>query len=719
MLPHSRLSLTAIVSCILASQCLAQLPVIELTAISRLGGQAGSEFEMRSSAGSRLEEVQQLRFSHPGIAAELLTDNPLPFSDQRQPRYGNFRVKIAESVPPGRYECRAVGRHGVSNPKAFLVHTLDGDIDTPPSTSKDKPTPLPIGNIYHAKAAPAQVHYYSLHVDQGQAIRIDCLAADLDTRMIPVLTLTSASGQTLQTRTGSDTIDPHLVIEPYEAGDYVLAVHDAIYRGGEEFAYLLVAQNKDSAINLVSPAGQSADGQTPIAWLPAATSGFAELTDNAIGIEETSDAKSITPPCTIKAAFDSREDEDAYEFTAQQGEQLAIDLISQRLGQPTDGRMILERKEPQQAGDPKWHSVFNEDDSQSIGDAALTLRSTDPFAMFTAPETATYRLTIRDLDSGTALSRQQDYFVDLRRPTAGFDLVAYRPFPSKDQNASRQHGSQLFRGGGEAIRVYCVRRDGWSGPIELAAEGLPPGVSCAAATIAANQNQAQLTFIANDDAPAAVADVKIIGRGTVGGEQKSVTAAPAAIQFGRGHSREYIRSRLTTTLAIAVSDKDVSPISITVGDGTVAEVKKGESLTLPAKLTRREGGKTNCVLRPRDLPPKVTSADVTINADKNEGNIVFKVAGDATPGTYSLWLQAETKIKLKPNPQALDRANAYRAHLKQLSEDPAKADQREAVNEAIKAADERVKAAQASAKEQEITIFPPSPHVTIRIVEAK
>ena len=719
MLFHSRLSLTAIVSCTLMAQCLGQLPVIELTAISRLGGKAGSQFEMRSSGGSRLEEVQQLRFSHPGITAELLTDNPLPFSDQRQPRYGNFHVTIAGSVPPGRYECRAVGRHGVSNPKAFLVHSFDADIDAAPSSNPDKPTPLPIGSLFHGKAAPAQVHYYALHVDPGQAVRVDCLAANLEMRMIPVIALLEASGQTLRTATGSDTIDPHLVIEPQEAGDYLLAVHDAIYRGGEEFAYLLAAQKNETAINLVSPTGLFVPGQTPITWLPSATSGFSGLTGKAVAVEETSDANAITPPCTIKAVFDSGEDEDVYEFTAQQGEQLAIDLVSQRLGQPTDSRLILERREPQQAGEPKWHSVLIEDDRQNIGDAALTLRSTDPFAMFTAANTATYRLTIRDLDSGTALSQQQDYLVDLRRPAPGFDLVAYRPFPSKDPNASRQHGSQLFRGGSEAIRVYCVRRDGWSGPVELSAAGLPPGVSCAPATIAANQTQTQLTLVAGDDAPAAVADVQIVGRGTVGEEERSATASPAAIQFGRGHSREFIRSRLTTTLAIAVSDKDISPISINVGDGTIAEVKKGESLTLPVKLTRREGGKTNCVLRPRDLPPKVTSADITINADKNEGNVVLKVAGDATPGTYSLWLQAETKIKVKPNPQALERAAAYRAQLKMLSEDPAKADQRDAINAAIKAADERVKAAEASAKEQEITIFPPSPHVTIRIVEAK
>ena len=717
MLFNLRSLFAAILACSCLAPCAAQLPVIELMAISKLGGKVGSELELRCSAGSRLDEVVQLRFSHPGITSELMTDDPLPFSQQRQPRYGSFRVKIAASVPPGRYECRAVGRHGVSNPRAFLVHTL-GDVAAAPSNTKDQPAPLPRGTVHHGKAANAQVHYFSLHVDQGQTLRIDCLAVQVDSRMIPTLTLFDSSGQTLQTRNGSDSVDPYLIVEAYQAGDYLLAVHDAIYRGGEEFGYLLVAQLNDSAVNLIPPIGQTSEGQIPVAWLPSASSGFTGLADNAIEMEETSDAQPITPPCTIRASFDSRDDEDAYEFTAKQDEQLAIDLISQRIGQPTDCRMILQRKEPQQAGDPKWHAVFNEDDSQNIGDAALKLRTTDPFAMFKAPAAATYRLTIRDLDSGTSLRGQQDYFVNLRRPSPGFDLVAYRPFPTNDQNASRQHGSHLLRGGTEAIRVYCVRRDGWSGPIELTVEGLPEGVSCAPATIGANQNQTQLTLVAGENASAAVANLRVVGRSTVGGQERSVPATPAAIQFGRGHLREYIRSRLTADLAMGVSDKDLCPISITVGDGKVAEVKKGDSLTLPVKLTRREGGKTNCVVRPRDLPPTVTSGDVTINADKNEGNVVLKVPGNATPGTYSLWLQVETKIKFKPNPQALQRANAYRAQLQKLSEDPASADQRETINEAIKAADGRIEEAKGSAKEQELTIYLPSPHVTIRIVEA-
>ncbi len=722
-LPWVARSLVVFLAVVLASSAVGQLPTAELTAIAPLGAKAGSETELRWSAGNRLDEVEQLRFSHPGITAELATDDPLAFSDKRQPRYGHFRVKVADSVPPGRYEVRAAGRHGVSNPRLFLVHALaGGDLRTAPSSAKDSPTDLPLDTLYQSKTDAAKVHYFALHAEAEQTLRVDCLASRIDTLAIPVLTLFDAAGRTIQMQSGSDNSDPQLIIESQQAADYVLTVHDAIYRGGEEFGYVIVAQIDDQATDLVSPQDETSrwkpqPGQVPAALTANAAAVTAEMFGDVIEIEETSDAKTITPPCTLHAWFDSRDDEDVYEFSAQKGQQLVIDVVSHRIGQPTDCRVVVQRAEPQPSGDPQWKQVAIGDDIQNIGDAALKLWSADSQLTFTAPQEATYRLVLRDLDTGQTLQKSQQYFVQLRRPEPRFDLVAYRPFPAKDANSSRPIGSQLFRGGTEAIRVYCLRKDGWTGAVELTVEGLPAGVTCAPATIAANQNQAQLTLVAAEDAGKAIADIQVTGRASDAAGSPSQRATSAVITWGRGQLRESIRSRMSNDLTIAVSDKDLLPVSVSIGDGKIPEVKKGESLTLPVKLKRREGGKVNYIVRPRDLPPKVTSGDVTIAPDKDEANVVLKVAGDAPAGTYSLWLQAETKIKVKPNPQALERAQAYRAHLQKLRDDPAKADRHEAIDAAIKAADGRIAAAQGAAKDQELTLFLPSPHLSIRIVD--
>ena len=91
------------------------------------------------------------------------------------------------------------------------------------------------------------------------------------------------------------------------------------------------------------------------------------------------------------------------------------------------------------------------------------------------------------------------------------------------------------------------------------------------------------------------------------------------------------------------------------------------------KLIRREGGKAACTVRQRDLPPGVTAADVAIAADKSEAEFEFKVSPKAVAGTYSLWLQTETKIKTKLNPQLVERLQQYRAYLQSLHDDPEQA----------------------------------------------
>ena len=113
----------------------------------------------------------------------------------------------------------------------------------------------------------------------------------------------------------------------------------------------------------------------------------------------------------------------------------------------------------------------------------------------------------------------------------------------------------------------------------------------------------------------------------------------------------------------------------------------------------------------------MTVGEVTIAADKSESKWDLKTTPTTPIGTYSLWGQVETKIKIKQNPQALERAQQYRSRLQTLHDDPAQAAQIESIKSAIAAADKQVEAAKAAAKEQELTVFIPTSNVTLRVVQ--
>lgn len=69
----------------------------------------------------------------------------------------------------------------------------------------------------------------------------------------------------------------------------------------------------------------------------------------------------------------------------------------------------------------------------------------------------------------------------------------------------------VLRGGSAKLRVNLERIGGFNGPVELNMESLPAGVSCKQATIAANQNSAELTFQTGAKAPLATLPLVIVG----------------------------------------------------------------------------------------------------------------------------------------------------------------------------------------------------------------
>ena len=696
------------------STCWAQHEPAQLLSFSRSGGQLGTTVELRVATGNQLLEIDALHFSNPAVSAELKTLEPLPFTQLRLPDYGNFNVTIPSDLPPGRYEVRASGRHGISNPRSWLISNLPNEFPAQISHDASSPTPLAISTLLHARSTAAEVDYYGISIVKDQPLQVELLAQQLDSRMIGQLILFDAEGHQVASARGADDVDPSMRTSiKLPTGDYVLAVHDFLYRGGPDYHYQVLVRPIEQAEALIKP-DESAEGQLPKVW---ATRSFALRKVHCLeNVQQASaEPRTIEIPFAQSQWFPDQQQDAIFELNAKEGDVLTFDVASQRVGQPTDARLTVQRVEPQESGVPKLHELLNVDDCQSVSDGAINLFSTDAVALLTVPATATYRVCVRDLDVGKSLLEQQAFHLRVGPPDPGFDLVAYRPNPHRDVNQTQPLGSKIFRGGTELIRVFAIRRDGWTGPIKIRCEGLPPGVTASDAIIAANQSQTQLTLTAAEDAPGGSAPIRVIGRSEDGSIEQQAIAA--TIQWGKGAGRDFIQSRLTSSIWASVSENDTSPLSITLGDGTPAEVKKGETLKLPVKLVRREGGQAACVVRPLDLPGGVKAGEMTIPAESSEGEIEFKVEAGATPGTYSLWAQCETKIKLKPNPQSLERAQQYRSLLQSLHDDPAQATNLEAIKTAIAEADKRVEAAKGMANEKELTVFLPTSIATIRVIE--
>ncbi len=221
---------------------LAELPLTRLLTIFPPGGKAGTQVEV-TVAGADLDEANRLHFSHAGITAKqkLGETNGLPEANK-------FVVTIAANVPPGVYDARVVGRFGISNPRAFVVSDLPESIAPTTNSSATAATALSLGTIVNGHSEANAVDYFKFTAKKGQRILIECKAKEIDSRMDAALILYDAAGKELERNRRGGLVDFTVPAD----GDYVIKVHDFVFRGGGEYFYRL-AVNTAPRIDFIFP----------------------------------------------------------------------------------------------------------------------------------------------------------------------------------------------------------------------------------------------------------------------------------------------------------------------------------------------------------------------------------------------------------------------------------------------------------------------------------
>jgi len=692
-----------------SGNALAQYPAIELTVIEPSAAQVGSTIELKIAGGNQLETIDRLHFSDPRIVAEVLRE-PVPADAAEGTvgaiKSGQFTVTVPADLPPGRYEVRASGAYGISNPRVFVVTQHSVVRPTAVSQAATEPTVIDEhltasgGAVLVHQSTAARVDYFGLTGNAKHPLRITLDAQRIDSRMIAQLRLIDAQGRLLTMVRGADGFDPSLIIPADSELQFTIAISDFLFRGGPNYFYQLrIEPIVDPVVDSVADSvGRSGVMTSAVAGDATTLSGFDRVETAAIHtavlaalpesitwmtIPAGGEPIQLTPPCQVACEFPvpivarprpgQTADHHAFEFAAEQGKSYTIEVVSQRLGQPADPRLAISRREVKPDGTEVWHAVTSEDDPPVVGDAAIRIRSRDPVVAFVAPAAATYRIKVSNIDSGGSLGVKPAYRLAIREPVPDFSLLAAIAYPHNDPAQSRPFGSHWMRGDAVPIRVLANRRDGFADPITVSIHGLPDGVSARPVTIAANQSEATLVVQVSESAPAWSGAIEVVGQSVGEGEPIRTTAMPATFTWGSGDQRDFIRARLSTDLMIAVTDQQTTPLSIALiekpadppADAAAASPettapeavpapeltlasKPGTNVALAVKVVRGEGAAGAITLRPRNLPPGVTAADLAIAADKSDGVIELKIAADAKPGLYSLWFLGETKVKFKP-----------------------------------------------------------------------
>ncbi len=159
--------------------------------IMPMGGQAGSEFELRVTGQDLADpaNLQTLHFNFPGVKVEMTGSDTTPIEKKKgQPQQAlttqKFKVTLPANAPLGTQDVRIVTKKGISNPRAFVVSDHKELVEQEPNNDVDKAQRIELSSsVSGVISVPTDVDYYVFAGKKGQRVVLSCLTSSIDSRL--------------------------------------------------------------------------------------------------------------------------------------------------------------------------------------------------------------------------------------------------------------------------------------------------------------------------------------------------------------------------------------------------------------------------------------------------------------------------------------------------------------------------------------------------------
>jgi len=566
-------SLTALLFAATLMHANEQVPAIELTHLSPQGGQAGTTVEVTLSG---------VHFDPHGVKALVFNNSAIictPKLDaQGKPVPNVMLVTLPADLKPGKYEVRARGKFGQSNPRWFCVGAWPETLLQAVGTSPDKATQIALNSVVNSATSANARSWFKFHAAANARVHVTLQLPD--TKLEPQLAVFDSNSRCLLR---GDSGAPVAFTAPVDA-DYFIELHDLLYRGGQDCRYRLILSSEP-------PPVQRSDE------MATCYTDDAELQRIAILAQKSGDTiprnLPLSPPCEYISLFPPGGTPATFSFSAKKGEIYWIDVVSHRLGVSSDPELVLEKIEKSGREEKSTYVADAPDMTLSKCADGFGLNIRDGLMRFEAKEDGEYRLLLRDLFNTAPSSPRLPYKLSIRYPIPDFHLVATRddfphPGPGGPGLVTILMTPTLWRGGNASMRVFVQRQDGFDGEIHLNAEGLPTGVTCLGAILGPGDECASLVFHAADNAVPWAGMVKVIGTAKMNGQDVKRMARTAAPIWNVPDMRNIpIFSRLSETIGLSVIDQQ-APMLVEPESPVIETTAKGK-FSVKYKVTRRGG----------------------------------------------------------------------------------------------------------------------------------
>ena len=220
------------------------------------GGEVGTTVEIEGG-GLNINKAVKVLFSHPDIKGEIVPVKESAtkkrrrrrLNDQSSPQLADkvkIKVTIGANVPCGLYDLRLQGPKGVSNMLPFEVASYPNVLERGTSWLGRPNNVGSLPAVLCGYVSPGGVDYFKFHGSKGETIvasvkgrqLVPYIADAVPGWFQPVIKIVDSAGKEIAY---SDDyyhyVDPVIITTLPKDGSYTLMIHDAIYRGRQDFNY--------------------------------------------------------------------------------------------------------------------------------------------------------------------------------------------------------------------------------------------------------------------------------------------------------------------------------------------------------------------------------------------------------------------------------------------------------------------------------------------------
>lgn len=577
----------------------ATFPSPTLTSVAPLGAKAGATLEL-SLRGTDLEGPQSV----------LLNERTIPLKSVKP---NVFSIALPADLKPALYDCRFVGRYGVSNPRVFEITTLDSIDSSGANAKPDKALKVSLNSVVEGCFKSNSPQWFSVDLKKGQHLTATFDGRRFDTRTELLGALLSPTGRELaHMRAGA------LAFTATADATYLLRINELMYRAGDDYGYRITLSSA------APPAPRTV-----------------KLEDvRPIQIGQT--VRDYFLPVGLPQTFD-------LPFKA--GEKFIIEVHSHQLGHATDPHLVIENLAKDPAGKETLKPQAEVADAPAIVPApSINLPSRDPSYAYEAKADGAFRITLSDNFATT-----QPYELRILKEASKFeDLIALNAIlPGAKTKGGEVGSANVPRGGIAALEIIAPNRNALSEPLELKADKLPAGVTCLGGFIGKGQSLGYIAFQASADAPA--------GASLLSGIPHSRFVCYAVADA----ARDNVLYRTAGAPALGVSAQ-AAPAFVQTEKTDILEVAADAKLEIALKVTRHADFTDALKLKALGLMDVTKAPEADIPAKAAAGKFTLDVkALKLAPGDYGFILQGPAKMKFR---RGLEELNAAEADAKKATE---------------------------------------------------